>query len=147
MAKARRDAHDQVTNVYFLGLSKLITDWAGGKEVFSGDHEIVDLSLSIAKLGRNACCGEDFSDARRFAALSCFEQNTGDVFVSLRQKPTVTRGRVLARVYPRSRASSHPNIVTERYDVYSAQFPDVARIHWSGDCLGGVAGTENLLDA
>lgn len=81
VAKACRDMYDQATNAYFLGLYKLITDWAGGIGVFSDELEIMDLIMSIAKLDRNACCGQDFSDARRFAALSCFEPNTGDARV------------------------------------------------------------------
>lgn len=77
--------------------------------------------MSIAKMDRNACCGQDFSGARRFAALSCFEPSTCDGFVSLRQMPTVTRGRPLSRTYPRSCASSQPMTVTERYDAYTAR--------------------------
>lgn len=121
VAKACNETFNQVTNEYFLGMYKLITDWVGGKAAFGGDDDIIDTTLRIAKHDRNACCGSDFSDARRMASFSCFEPRTGDWFESLWQMPTPPRGRALTCVYPRTRVSSHPITLAERYDAYSAR--------------------------
>lgn len=69
VAKACRETYVQVTNAYFLGMFKLLTNWVGGKEAFGDNHEAMDKVLGIAKHGRNACCGVDFAEARSLAAF------------------------------------------------------------------------------
>ena len=114
--KSCRETYYQASNEYCMGLYKAILDWVAGPEMFRGDEERGQV-FEIARHDRLACCGHDFGEARRMSEMQYFDQNLGDTFESLRHKPTPTRGRALTRQYPRSRASSQPITMTERYDA------------------------------
>lgn len=146
MERACNETHDQLTNEYFVGMYTRITDWVGGKAAFGDDPEAMDTIFSIANRDRNACCGVDFTDARRLAEWSYFEHNTGDPFQSLRQKPTPPRGGIGPCLLEDAR------IVPPAYHVgevvrLQCQVEDAQRLLRNGNCLCGVPGIRYVHDS